>query len=70
MMLYWFWWLLTVAISFAVPEFASRFYYGDWKRSLSDTVRNWQTAHHWIAPIVWGGMTWLMVHFFVIPNTP
>lgn len=64
---YWWWWLVTILVTFAGPEFYERFRFGNWNRSLSDTVRAWATVHKWLPPVVWAGSIWLMVHFFGSP---
>jgi hypothetical protein len=69
----WFGYLTVVAVSFGVIELSSiairKVRYGtaitDW--TLSDCVRRWAKAHHWLPAVLCGFCALLMVHFFWAP---
>lgn len=64
----WFWWLFSVAASFAVIEAASWWFAHSPVWTLSDCVRRWQSAHHWIAFVTTVGALGLLGHFFLQHN--
>ena len=71
---FWWYWLATIAGSFGVVEVASivvrRILFGqkiyDW--TLSDCIRRWAAAHHWLPGVVTASMAVLCVHWFLMSN--
>jgi hypothetical protein len=61
---FWFYWLLTIAITFLPAEALSWYFAGGAQWTLSDTIRRWAKAHHWLPMVVWGVAVALCVHWF------
>ena len=66
----WFYWLLFVAISWAIFEGASLILAHRAQQriietwTLSDTIRRWSASRRWLAPVVIGVTAMLAWHFF------
>jgi len=71
---FWWWWIFSVAGSWAVFELASiwlahiRGEKHITKWTLSDTIRRWSAARRWLAPIAVGTTAMLLWHFFAQVN--
>lgn len=70
----WFWWLLFVLLSWLCLEGDSILQaWGNGQPNLaawtlSDTIRRWSEAHHWLMPLVTGTTAFLLAHFFYEKN--
>lgn len=71
---FWFYWLATVAVTFAVPELTTLAilhatgakHIATW--TLSDTIRRWSAEHAWLKYLVTATALFLLWHFFIQQN--
>lgn len=61
---FWWWWLVTVAVTFGIAELTSLYLGKGPQWTLSDCIRRWAKAHHWLPMLVWGVSVALCIHWF------